>query len=134
MRAVSSNGKFFEVWTNPSLSELSEIGEVVRFTADCRTCNLYVWNFSAGHHADVSSALELEGTFSSLDFLKGAACKGINGTYRMHDSDFLKSFIGRLTGSERKFLTELLNNDWSWVDRYIEVTGKLRSFREALRL
>ena len=57
-----------------------------------------------------------------------------NGTYEMVGSDFLQSFVGRLTPKERVFLSNLLNQKWDWIDGCIKVTGWLRSFRERLGL
>ncbi|MGB6068024.1 MAG: hypothetical protein WBG50_24725 [Desulfomonilaceae bacterium] len=50
----------------------------------------------------------------------------------MSGSDFLQSFEGRMTGAERLFLSNLLNQDWDWVDRYIEVTEWLHRCQERL--
>jgi len=66
-------------------------------------------------------------------FLKGAATKTGDGAYVMSGSDFLQSFVGRMTGVERKFLSNLLNQGWDWVNRYIEVTEWLNRCRERLR-
>lgn len=57
--SLNTNGKTFDVWMNPDEHDFSQIGEVVRFTADITTHSLYVWNFSAGHHADVSVGMRL---------------------------------------------------------------------------
>ena len=46
---IFTNQKTFQVYTNPSFSELSEIGFLVRFTADTKTKNIYVWDFKLGH-------------------------------------------------------------------------------------
>jgi hypothetical protein len=131
---VSANGKTFKVWTNPSRSELPEIGPLVRFTADNKTKNIYVWEFNSGHHGDVSIGLGLEDPYNSLDFLRGHAAKKDDGTYEMIGSDFLESYVGRLAGKEKVFLTNLLNQPWDWVDSYIWVTGWLHSFGERLSL
>ena len=52
----------------------------------------------------------------------------------MSGSDFLQSFVGRMTGSERLFLSNLLNQDWDWVNRYIEITDWLSRLKERLGL
>jgi len=64
--------------------------------------------------------------------LKGAATKTGDGAYVMSGSDFLQSFVGRTTGAERVFVGKLFNQDWDWVDRYIEVTEWLHRCRERL--
>ena len=65
---VNANGKSFEVWINPERTEFRRIGEVVRFTADLTTHTLYVWDFSAGHHADVSLGMKLGDSAGSIFF------------------------------------------------------------------
>ena len=131
---VSVNGRTFKVWTNPSCSELPEIGPLVRFTADNQIKKIYVWEFNSGHHGDVSIGLRLEDPYNSLNFLRGHAAKKDDGTYEMVGSDFLESFVGRLAGKEKVFLTNLLNQPWDWVDSNIRVTGWLHSFGERLSL
>jgi len=131
--SINTNGKSFDVWMNPESEEFAHIGEVVRFTADRKTHSLYVWNFSAGHHGDVSVGMGLGDSAGSILFLKGAATKTGEGAYVMSGSDFLQSFVGRMTGAEKKFLSNLFNQDWDWVDRYIEVTEWLNRCRERLR-
>jgi hypothetical protein len=131
---VSANGRTFELWTNPSFSELPKIGPLVRFTADNKTRNVYVWDFSSGHHGNVSTGLRLEDPYNSVDFLRGHAEQKDDGAYEMIGSDFLQSFVGRLTGKDRVFLTNLLHQQWDWVDSYIQVTGWLHSFGVRLSL
>ena len=130
--SIDTNGKAFDVWMNPERKEFVHIGEVVRFTADLTTRSLYVWNFSAGHHPDVSVGMGLGDSAGSALFLKGAATKTGDGLYVMSGSDFLQSFVGRMTGAERLFLSELFIQDWDWVNRYIEVTEWLHRCRERL--
>jgi hypothetical protein len=44
-----------------------------------------------------------------------------NGTREMVGSDFLESFVGRMAGKEKVFLSNLLNQPWDWMDSYIRV-------------
>ena len=131
---VSVNGRTFKVWTNPSCSELPQVGPLLRFTADNQIKKIYVWEFNSGHHGDVSIGLKLEDPYNSLNFLRGHAAKKDDGTYEMVGSDFLESFVGRLAGKEKVLLTNLLNQSWDWVDNYIRVTGWLHSFGARLSL
>jgi hypothetical protein len=57
---ILANQKSFKVWTNPSFPELSAISPLVRFTADNRRRNVYIWDFNSGHHGDVSIGLKLD--------------------------------------------------------------------------
>jgi hypothetical protein len=131
---ISSAGRSFQVYTNPSPTKLLEIGPLVRFTSDDKAQKLYVWDFNSGHHADVSIGLKFEDTFDSIDFLKGHAGRNDVGTYAMVGSDFLQSFFGTLAGKEKVFLRNLLNQDWNWVDDYIKVTGWIDSFMKRVGL
>jgi hypothetical protein len=72
-----------------------------------------------GRHGDVSTGLKLEDPYNTLDFLRGHAQRNQDGIYQMIGSDFLQSFVGRLAGKDRVFLTNLLNHRWDWVDSYI---------------
>jgi hypothetical protein len=90
--------------------------------------------FTPGHHADVSIGLKLDDPFNSVDFLKGHAIKNDNSGHKMVGSDFLQSFVGRITGNEKVFLSNLLNQKWDWIDDYVQVTDWLLSFRDRLGL
>ena len=130
-----TNQKSFQVYTNPSFSELSEIGPLVRFTANNANKTVYVWNYYDGYHTHTSVGLKFLETFSSLDFLRGHAEKKDNDeTYKMVGCDFLTSFFGKMTNKDRIFLNNLLNQNWDWVDNYIKITGWMNSYRERLRL
>ncbi len=130
---VHINGKKFLVWTNPVPSDFSSMPERVRFTADRTTLSVYVWDYSSAMHTDMSMYLGLHDPYSSPDFLKGAAQKGADGLYRMLESHFLQSFKrNRLPREERVILEDLLREDWSWVNEYMEVTGWLEAYRKAM--
>jgi hypothetical protein len=130
----SAKGTQFSVYTNPSSSELIQIGTLVRFTADRKKRNIYVWNFSEGHHLDVSIGLRLSDSFDSVDYLRGHASISDDGIYRMVGSDFLQSFIGRMTGKDKLFLNDLLSQDWNGMNDYIQITGWIDSFKRRLGL
>ena len=106
----------------------------MRFTANNGNKIIYVWNFYDGFHAQVSIGLKFLETFSSTDLLRGHAGKNDNGTYEMVGSDFLNSFVGKMTSKDKVFLNNLLNQDWDWVDDYIKITKWMSSFRERLGL
>ena len=52
----------------------------------------------------------------------------------MVGSDFLNSFVGKMTNKDKVFLNNLLNQDWDWVDDYIKITNWMSSYRERLGL
>ncbi len=131
---VSIADKPFHVFTNPSFSELSNIGPLLRFIANNGNKVIYVWNFDDGFHSHVSIGLKFSENFSSSDLLRGHAEKNDNGTYEMVGSNFLDSFFEKRTNKEKIFLNNLLNQDWAWVDDYIKITGWMSSYRERLGL
>lgn len=131
---VSFTEKPFHVFTNPSFSELSKIGPLVRFIANNGNKVIYVWNFYDGFHTHVSIGLKFAENFSSSELLRGHAGKNDNGTYEMVGSNFLNSFLEKMTGKEKIFLNNLLNQNWDWVDDYIKITKWMNSFRERLGL
>jgi hypothetical protein len=127
------NGKLFRLWTNPDELDLKETPELVRFTVDQVQGTVYVWDYACAMHTDMSIFLGLNDSYSSPDFLKGAARRGQDGKYRMVESHFLQSFRrGHLINEERNILRNLLGHDWSWVNQYIEVTAWLESYRKAM--
>ena len=131
---VYANAKSFQVYTNPSFSKLLKIGPLVRFTANNANKVIYVWNYYDGFHAHVSIGLKLSENFSSLDFLRGHSGKNDDGTYEMVGSDFLNSFVGKMTSKDKVFLNNLLNQDWDWVDDFIKVTVWIGSFKRRMGL
>jgi hypothetical protein len=107
--------------------------ERIRFTADRTTQTIYVWDYSSAMHTDMSMYLGLRDPYSSPDFLKGAAKRANDELYRMAESHFLQSFKrNRLPREERVILKNLLNQDWSWLDRYVDVTGWLEDYQKAM--
>ncbi|MGO9569299.1 MAG: hypothetical protein ACLP5H_17320 [Desulfomonilaceae bacterium] len=127
------NGKQFRLWTNPDASDLKKAPDLVRFTADGTCGAVYVWDYTCAMHTDMSMHLRLNDCYSCSDFLKGALRRGPDGKYRMVESHFLQSFKRpRLTNEEQNILINLLEQDWSWVNQYMEVTGWLESYRRAM--
>jgi hypothetical protein len=127
------NGKNINLWTNPGPSDFTYIPTRVRFTADRTTEAVYVWDYSWAMHTDMSMYLGLRDPYSSPDFLKGAAQRSSDGRFLMVESHFLQSFKrNRLPRGERLILENLLNQDWSWLDRHVVVTGWLKDFQIAM--
>jgi hypothetical protein len=127
------NGKNLSLWTNPGPPDFIFIPARIRFTADRTTRAVYVWDYSCAMHTDMSMYLGLRDPYSSPDFLKGAAQKGSDGRFFMVESHFLQSFKRtRLPKEERTILENLLGHDWSWINRYVEVTGWLEDYRTGM--
>lgn len=118
----------FLIVSNPTLENVSLLGQHIRFTADNRTRTVYAWPFISGHHADVSIGLKLKDSYSCPDVFRGAALME-NGTYRFVASDFLSSFKKYPGGDDREFLVEMISIDWSWADQYIMVSTFISDLR-----
>lgn len=129
---ISAKGKSFKVFVTPDQSQLRKIGNVLRFTADNQAKVLHVWNYDAAVHSEVSSALKLRDTTFSTNLLRGSAIQKSDGSYALNDLHFPKSFATDWTISDRQFLSQLLNQDWSWVDSSIRVTDWLSGLNEAM--
>jgi hypothetical protein len=127
------NEKRFHLWTNPSESDLNEAPDLVRFTADLVGRRLYVWDYTCAMHTDMSIYLGLKDPYSSPSFLKGASRRDTDGKFHMVESHFLQGFKkSHLTGGERDILKSLLQQDWSWVNHYMEIKQWMESYRKAI--
>jgi hypothetical protein len=127
------NGKQFVLWANPDELDLKQAPDLVRFTVDLASREVYVWDYTCAMHTDMSIHLGLEDPYSSPNFLKGASRRGPDGKYCMVESHFLQGFKrSHLTSEERNVLESLLGQDWSWVNQYMEVTAWLESYKERM--
>ena len=133
MTIKNSLNESFTVVIDPKRDDADLLGEVTRFTADGRSKTIYMWPFSSGHHGDVSIGLKLKDFYSCSDVLRGAAVRK-NGEYRFVASDFLSSFRKNPGEEDRRFLRKLFDNNWSWVDAYIEVTPQLHLLEKGFNL
>jgi hypothetical protein len=123
----------YEIFKNPTKDDFKSLGKVIRFTANNRTQEVYAWIFNKGHHADTSKAVGIPHRYNDPDMLMGAA-EWTGSVWEFIESDFLKSFRGRMGAEDRKYLTALLSRDWSWADKYVLVTPKIKSIRQSLGL
>ncbi len=55
-RSINTNGNAFDVWMNPQREELAHVREGALFRAGLTAYTFHLWNYSAGHHTDVSGA------------------------------------------------------------------------------
>ena len=107
---------------NPTANEYIKYNlKEIRFLADNKTKDIYVWNAYYAAHSQVMNRLgftdirsgyiytgEAEGSGSGLPKIKGIA------TVEM----YLRLDIGTLK-MNLKFLRKLFSVDWEWVDKYI---------------
>jgi hypothetical protein len=134
-RVISKQENPLRLWTNPVASELDELPEIVRFTAVLSVRKNYLWDYFAACHTDISVYLQLQDRYDSAYFLKGAAIRQTEGRFTMFQSHFLESFKrSRLTRQERAIVGNLLGQDWSWVNEYVEVNVWLKAFGKRIGL
>jgi hypothetical protein len=120
-----------EVFKNPTPRDRKTLGNIIRFTADNRKKVVYAWIYDQAHHVDVSKAVGIRHVYNDPDLLTGAAAWS-GSKWVFSSSDFLKDFK-RMVGSESDFVNALLNNDWSWADRYIDVSTTLDKLRNYIK-
>jgi hypothetical protein len=118
-----------EVFKNPTPRDRKTLGNIIRFTLDNRKKVVYAWIYDQAHHVDVSKAIGIKHKYNDPDLLTGAAMWS-GGKWVFHSSDFLKDFKHMVN---EPFVEELLNNDWSWADRYVEVTPTLDKLRDYIK-
>jgi hypothetical protein len=130
MRAKSSiPGKgSIEVFENPTSRDKKDLGDIIRFTAYNKNKTVYTWKYDQAHHVDISRAVGIKHRFNDPDLLMGGA-EWKNGIWVFNSSDFLLNFK-RMLNNEKDFITALLNNDWSWVNKYIDVDTTLNKLRK----
>ena len=107
------------------------LGKIIRFTIDNKKKKVYAWGYDQAHHVDVSRGVGIKHSFNDPDLLTGAATL-IGGKYVFSSSDALKDFK-KMVSSEREYITSLLDNDWSWANKYVEVDSTLDKLRDYIR-
>jgi hypothetical protein len=118
----------FEVFVNPSVKEIRQVDDKdgVRFTADNKTKNVYVWDAYASIHNDVWSHNEINkgrnfNSTSCITVLHGE-CEFKGGKYVMNFSDE----IHYQKGIGKEFYIRDIIKDFKWVNRYINIEGYLK--------
>ena len=149
--ARKMGGTYVEIFSNPSQDELSFFkGNNIRFIAVASSRKVYVADASKIIHDMMKKLLQLripsDSAVFSLskhaepccsDWLEGLARK-IGGTYRTYQSDLVGAMQLYATGDyslasrkeeARDVLDELLDQNWSWADKYVQVTPYMRQVK-----
>jgi hypothetical protein len=114
--------KYIEIFSNPTFSELRDIGEEVRFIADPKKKIVYAWHPDALHD-DACPRLGYGSQWERKVLLPGLASQ--DGTqYIAHTSESLE-FLNTRHEENREFAQTILKADWSWVNRYISISDLL---------
>jgi hypothetical protein len=129
----------FEVFENPTLKELrsaDSTGLGIRFTADISTKTVYAWDLDAVIHSTVETELGLKNkgervSYGWSNLLTGVAERKV-GHYVMVHSDFFYSIMYYERSTDIELALEMLNQDWSWANKYIRITPYLEKIKETI--
>jgi len=127
----------FEVFENPTYKELKSADSTnlgVRFTAYLPTKTVYAWDLDAVIHSTIEIDLDLNNkgervSYGWSNLLTGVA-EGLGSQYKMCHSDLFLSVTYYHRNIDLAAALEMLDQDWSWVDKYINVSSWLKQARE----
>jgi hypothetical protein len=138
---------YVEVFANPDKKELRDAGESIRFSANDCNKTVYVWGANLALHFEARAKAKLPKCGENLVYwwtgiLEGVA-RSFGTEYVMSSSDcFSQGFMeyrdekrmGRRDNSVAILysLADILDRDWSWVNRYIKVDGWLDEIKESI--
>ena len=136
----TSGGVYVEIFIDPDMNELQSLGDYVRFSANSCDKKVYAWNAENALHYVVRQKARLRGCGENLGYwytgiLDGTATK-IGDRYVMINSDCFSNGFKNYEEEKRAgrrdnanaimhALADVLDIDWSWVEKYIKVRGWL---------
>jgi hypothetical protein len=127
------------VFFNPNRSDFREMGSDVRFIADAEEKKVYAWDASTVIHRTMKYFLGLD-TVSPKMFW-GEADKHGND-YICIASDSFRIAVENLLFDRRhgndksiyqKYVDEFLAQDWTWVDKYIDMTSYIQKVKDSIQ-
>ena len=136
-----------EVYVNPTYRDFIEAApkppHEVRFIAVGKTKKVYIFDANAGIHSEIAIDIGLytydEGWAGSFDYknkvLMGVA-KQEGERWRMVNSDSLSYWISSYPDIEtwqKSYLHLFYEEDWSWVNKWIDVSTAVNRFKEAYK-
>jgi hypothetical protein len=138
---------YVEVFSNPDRKELSSLGEWIRFSANSCNKTVYAWDAHLALHYVAREHARLPHCGENLEYwwtgiLDGTAMQ-MGSSYVMDSSDCFRMGFKEFY-DEKKVnqidrariimysLADILDHDWSWVDRYVKVNGWLQDMRESV--
>jgi hypothetical protein len=99
------------IFINPDRSEMTEIGEWIKFIANAQKKEVYVWKLDRAQHGEVTKKFGLP-SYKEKQMLAGIACRE-SGLYSIQFSDLLNNEDQTVLRDKLKRL-----NDWSWLGKY----------------
>lgn len=142
LKSFSLSRGLIDVYKNPSKSDYSEIYQsfiddvrlpskivMIRFIADAKTKSVYVWNGQKAIHAEVARSVGLIDRMESDPTILSGIGVLVSGKAEMQQADSLESIDKYSSQFDINYYNGVVSRDWSWVNRYIQVTkylGKLK--------
>jgi len=113
----------YEILENPSMRDLKDLGNEVKFIAYRPNKTLYVWDVYGPLHDDVwlyvNKGYDLEDIINDGDLLAGyAKKKGMRKPVMTGEdgNEFFTDYVERVGMSKKRLL-----KDWNWLNSYIEI-------------
>lgn len=126
--ASKTRSIYAEIFVNPSKKEMREVAGPegqIRFIADAKKGEMYVASEEALHY-DIMDAIGRP--IQRENALYGIA-ENDGGTWYMIEDITLEDLIYQ---GEVEIAEDILQNEWGWVERYVEVEGYLDSVRDMI--
>lgn len=109
------------VYKNPTYDDYKQLkAHTLRFTADTKKKNVFVWKSELAIHSDIFPVLvqNSEVTWDSLDYCLEGFAEVSGGTAKMTGWDFVAR-PEKLDKEQIKYLDNIFQFNWSWLDRYL---------------
>ena len=124
-------GKDVLIFKNPTSSDIKEIKSQhftteVRFIADAKSRLVYVWDANLAIHAPILKALKYpEGSIGNSPYLLESLANIVGTKLELTSSQaddmfyFPSFWVNKRNPISQKLLTQLLEYNWTFADRYI---------------
>lgn len=113
----TKDGVYHEIFKNPTLSELKDLGQEIRFVAFSKTKELFVSDAELLHDQIYSILRGKEFDVSNPSISGLAAKKG--SKYEVVQSNLISWLFVHTDFGYEKYIKTIKKIDWSWIDRYL---------------
>ena len=147
-KRIKGGANSVDVFKNPSRKEFNEIisstkhsNNSVRFIADGKSKNLYVWEVYGSVHADMYRAMtgsDFQDAVYSKSIIPGVADVPRSGKITMYESDWLRDFflqtpyMGQVPNVTIKDL-EQMKKKFKWVETYISIDNWFKNMKKDIK-
>ena len=128
-------GRYYEIFVNPTPQEMNDAGSQstlytdvvgVRFIAYLKTKKVYVWSSDVVHRELMDKIIDNFPEFKEKGNALFGTAEKVSGKWDMTASDFMEGT------QSYTLINKILDQDWSWVNRYIYVTDFLNHLKKDL--